>query len=151
VCVRATSTTQVRVSLRRWDSGTKQRCWCVTTSRFKSTISPLSHLHPAPFPLSHAITGTAREMAALLLARLLTRPDMRLALDGFLTWQTDALASSPPAKLQFLLPGVLQVQGTGGRVGLNDGYLLCSRCDSPPLSMQPLSAPPHPHYTNHLP
>jgi hypothetical protein len=47
-------------------------------------------------------------MAALLLARLLTRPDMGGALDGFLAWQDAALAAAQPGKLQFLLPGVLQ-------------------------------------------
>jgi hypothetical protein len=53
-------------------------------------------------------------MAALLLARLLTRPDMGPALEAFLDWQQGALADAPPAKMQFLLPGVLQV-ATGRR------------------------------------
>jgi hypothetical protein len=46
-------------------------------------------------------------MAGLLLARLLTRPDMGLALVDFLEWQRGALVSSPPSQRVFLLPGVL--------------------------------------------
>ncbi|KAI8474637.1 MAG: armadillo-type protein [Monoraphidium minutum] len=67
--------------------------------------------------------GTAREMAALLLARLLTRPDMGPALQGFLAWQEAALAAAPPAKLQFLLPGVLQALALAFKLGRRPALL----------------------------
>jgi len=44
-----------------------------------------------------------REMAALLLGRLLTRPDMGPALSQFLEWQRGALAAAgarQPARLE---------------------------------------------------
>jgi hypothetical protein len=47
-------------------------------------------------------------MAALLLARLLTRPDMPQALAHFLAWQQTELARASGAAAVFLLPGVLQ-------------------------------------------
>jgi hypothetical protein len=47
-------------------------------------------------------------MAALLLARLLTRPDMAAALADFLQWQQQALAAAAGPATVFLLPGVLQ-------------------------------------------
>jgi hypothetical protein len=47
-------------------------------------------------------------MAALLLARLLTRPDMPAALSDFITWQQQALAAAAGPRAVFLLPGVLQ-------------------------------------------
>ncbi|KAF6263485.1 armadillo-type protein [Scenedesmus sp. NREL 46B-D3] len=52
--------------------------------------------------------GAVREMAALLLARLLTRPDMAAALADFLQWQQQALAAAAGPAAVFLLPGVLQ-------------------------------------------
>jgi hypothetical protein len=47
-------------------------------------------------------------MAALLLARLLTRPDMAAALADFLQWQQQAVAAAAGPATVFLLPGVLQ-------------------------------------------
>lgn len=47
-------------------------------------------------------------MAALLLARLLTRPDMAAALTDFLQWQQQALAAAAGPSTVFLLPGILQ-------------------------------------------
>lgn len=47
-------------------------------------------------------------MAALLLGRLLTRPDMGPALSEFLTWSEAALKSTDTLKAPFLVPGVLQ-------------------------------------------
>jgi hypothetical protein len=47
-------------------------------------------------------------MAAVLLARLLTRPDMAAALTDFLQWQQQALAAAAGPATIFLLPGVLQ-------------------------------------------
>ena len=52
---------------------------------------------PPPLPRSptlshtHTLLGSAREMAALLLGRLLTRPDMGGALSDFLAWSTAAV------------------------------------------------------------
>lgn len=51
--------------------------------------------------------GVAREMAALLLGRLLTRPDMRAALSEFLDWTEQALAAPETIHSPFLVPGVL--------------------------------------------
>ena len=67
--------------------------------------------------------GAAREMAALLLARLLTRPDMAPALAAFLSWQAGALAAAPPARLQFLLPGVLQALALAFKLGRREVML----------------------------
>jgi hypothetical protein len=47
-------------------------------------------------------------MAALLLARLLTRPDMAAALADFLQWQQQAVAAAAGPATVFMLPGVLQ-------------------------------------------
>lgn len=44
-------------------------------------------------------------MAALLLGRLLTRPDLQPALDDFLQWARNALHSEG-AQAHFLIPGV---------------------------------------------
>ncbi|MEW5308920.1 MAG: hypothetical protein WDW38_000840 [Sanguina aurantia] len=52
--------------------------------------------------------GVAREMAALLLGRLLTRPDMRGALTEFLDWTEQALAAPETIHTPFLVPGILQ-------------------------------------------
>ena len=46
-------------------------------------------------------------MAALLLARLVTRPDMTLALEDFLSWQASALATTSGPSAVFVLPGIL--------------------------------------------
>eukprot|EP00775_Hariotina_reticulata_P009794 gene9794-9952_t len=52
--------------------------------------------------------SAVREMAALLLARLLTRPDMTAALSEFMTWQQQSLAAASAPAAVFLLPGILQ-------------------------------------------
>jgi len=49
--------------------------------------------------------GSIRDMAALLLGRLLTRPDLQPALDDFLQWSRTALHSEGP-QAHFLIPGV---------------------------------------------
>ncbi|GBF90082.1 tubulin-folding cofactor D [Raphidocelis subcapitata] len=67
--------------------------------------------------------GGTREMAALLLARLLTRPDMRPALLRFLDWQEAALAAAAPRTLQFLLPGVLQTLALSFKLGRRPALL----------------------------
>ena len=46
-------------------------------------------------------------MAALLLGRLLTRPDMGPALTEFVGWAEGALNSNDPMKAAFLVPGQL--------------------------------------------
>ncbi len=49
--------------------------------------------------------GSIRGMAALLLGRLLTRPDLQPALDHFLQWSRTALHSEG-SQAHFLIPGV---------------------------------------------
>ncbi len=49
--------------------------------------------------------GSIRDMAALLLGRLLTRPDLQPALDDFLQWSRTALHSEG-SQAHFLIPGV---------------------------------------------
>ena len=48
--------------------------------------------------------GSIRDMAALLLGRLLTRPDLEPALAHFLNWAGRALHTEGP-KAHFLIPG----------------------------------------------
>ncbi|KAL6757954.1 armadillo-type protein [Haematococcus lacustris] len=52
--------------------------------------------------------GSVRDMAALLLGRLLTRPDQGPALKDFLDWSAGALKSDNSLTTPFLVPGVLQ-------------------------------------------
>lgn len=49
--------------------------------------------------------GVVRDMAALLLGRLLTRPDMKNALGDFLTWSGEALKIAQGVRAPFLVPG----------------------------------------------
>lgn len=50
--------------------------------------------------------GSTREMAAVVLGRLLTRPDMAPALDHFLAWGCTALdGSGDSQRASFLVPG----------------------------------------------
>lgn len=48
--------------------------------------------------------GSIRDMAALLLGRLLTRPDLEPALAHFFKWAAEALHAEGP-KAHFLVPG----------------------------------------------
>ena len=48
--------------------------------------------------------GSIRDMSALLLGRLLTRPDLQPALEAFLAWARTALHSDSP-QAHFLVPG----------------------------------------------
>jgi hypothetical protein len=52
-----------------------------------------------------ASPGNTREMAAVVLGRLLTRPDMDAALREFLSWGCAALGSSDSQQASFLVPG----------------------------------------------
>jgi hypothetical protein len=52
-----------------------------------------------------ASPGSSREMAAVVLGRLLTRPDMAPALRSFLAWGCAALGSSDSQRASFLVPG----------------------------------------------
>ena len=52
-----------------------------------------------------ASPGSTREMAAVVLGRLLTRPDMAPALAAFLDWGCAALGSSDSQRASFLVPG----------------------------------------------
>ena len=49
--------------------------------------------------------GAAREMAALVGGRLLTRPDTVPALQDFVAWAADSLATCPEEQAPFLVPG----------------------------------------------
>lgn len=49
--------------------------------------------------------GSVREMAALLLGRLLTRPDMGAALEDFLSWTEVALRTVDALSAPFLMAG----------------------------------------------
>ena len=51
--------------------------------------------------------GGARDMAALVLGRLLTRPDTAPALRQFVDWAAATLASCPEEQAAFLVPGAL--------------------------------------------
>eukprot|EP00959_Pyramimonas_sp_CCMP1952_P246525 5152615-Pyramimonas_sp.AAC.1 len=52
-------------------------------------------------------SGLVRDMAAVVLGRLLTRPDMRSLLEGFSTWALAALEADPSDLTSaFRLPGV---------------------------------------------
>jgi len=62
-------------------------------------------------------------MAALLLARLLTRPDMAAALSDFMTWQQQALAAASAPSAVFLLPGILQVLALIFKLGRREQLL----------------------------
>jgi hypothetical protein len=54
-----------------------------------------------------ASPGSTREMAAVVLGRLLTRPDMAPALAEFLGWGCQALGSSDSQRASFLVPGAV--------------------------------------------
>ena len=49
--------------------------------------------------------GTVREMGAVLLGRLLTRPDMAGALTEFLDWAVPTVKSARGPEAAFLVPG----------------------------------------------
>lgn len=76
-----------------------------------------------------ASPGSSREMAAVVLGRLLTRPDMAPALRQFLGWGCAALASGDSQRASFLVPGVwcacVVWGGKGGREGKGERALLC--------------------------
>lgn len=61
-----------------------------------------------------ASPGSTREMAAVVLGRLLTRPDMAPALAAFLDWGCAALAGTDDSqRASFLVPGALLLRGGG--------------------------------------
>lgn len=74
-------------------------------------------------------------MAALLLARLLTRPDMTAALSDFISWQQQALAGAQGPQAVFLLPGVLQTLAQVYKLGRREQLLQWA-----PVVWQQLSA-----------
>jgi hypothetical protein len=82
------------------------------THAHNTSVALLSHRHKQLNLYAHLFSpcaaGAVREMAALLLARLLTRPDMAAALADFLQWQQQASAAAAGPATVFLLPGVLQ-------------------------------------------
>ncbi|CAM6128397.1 unnamed protein product [Calypogeia fissa] len=65
--------------------------------------------------------GPVREMAGVLLARLLSRPDMRAALNNFVAWTIEALNSDEDVRASsFLVPGVVGVLAALFKVGGRD-------------------------------
>eukprot|EP00983_Pelagomonas_calceolata_P092173 1157634-Pelagomonas_calceolata.AAC.8 len=51
------------------------------------------------------LSGGMREMAALILGRLLTRPDMATPLADFVSWSKEALSCTDSVQAPFLVPG----------------------------------------------
>ena len=69
-----------------------------------------------------ASPGSTREMAAVVVGRLLTRPDMAPALDAFLGWGCAALTGADDSqRASFLVPGALMGQGRA-LLGLSAGF-----------------------------
>ncbi|GFR52318.1 hypothetical protein Agub_g14856, partial [Astrephomene gubernaculifera] len=67
--------------------------------------------------------GGVREMSAVVLGRLLTRPDMAPAMSEFLDWAPGALAGVDPLRAPFLLPGVMQALCCAFKLGQRDRLL----------------------------
>ncbi|KAG2446099.1 hypothetical protein HXX76_000699 [Chlamydomonas incerta] len=67
--------------------------------------------------------GGVREMSAVVLGRLLTRPDMGGALAEFLDWVPAALGRVEPLRAPFLLPGVMQALCCVFKMGQRDRLL----------------------------
>ena len=94
--------------------------------------------------------GIVRDRAAFLLARLLTRPDMPVALAAFLDWATRALAcagSSAPddelGDITFLVPGVARSLAAIFKLGTRGALLgVAERAwgDARDLAMSPAAA-----------
>ena len=64
--------------------------------------------------------GIVRDRAAFLLAKLLTRPDMPLALQKFLVWATDALGGQSEYSEQekmFIVPGIVRALAATFKLG----------------------------------
>ncbi|KAH7298542.1 hypothetical protein KP509_25G048400 [Ceratopteris richardii] len=65
--------------------------------------------------------GPMREMAGVLLSRLLTRPDMSTALKGFMTWTHEAITTALGSSTGvFLVPGVMGAVAAIFKVGGRD-------------------------------
>lgn len=56
-------------------------------------------------------------MAALLLGRMLTRPDMGAALQDFLAWVAAALPAAQGPEAVFLVPGILKALAISFKLG----------------------------------
>ncbi|GLC39358.1 hypothetical protein PLESTM_000887300 [Pleodorina starrii] len=67
--------------------------------------------------------GGVREMSAVVLGRLLTRPDMSAAMSSFLEWCPGALAEVDPLRQPFLLPGIMQALCCAFKLGQRDRLL----------------------------
>ncbi|KAL4858426.1 Tubulin-folding cofactor D [Chlorella vulgaris] len=70
-----------------------------------------------------ASPGSSREMAAVVLGRLLTRPDMAPALRQFLGWGCVALASGDSQRASFLVPGTALAFATLFKLGQRSALL----------------------------
>lgn len=82
-----------------------------------------------------ASPGSTREMAAVVVGRLLTRPDMAPALAAFLPWGCAALGSRDSQRASFLVPGEAGQGGQGGcgeEQALCAGHATCTLCGQPP-------------------
>ncbi|GLI66673.1 hypothetical protein VaNZ11_010603, partial [Volvox africanus] len=67
--------------------------------------------------------GGVREMSAVVLGRLLTRPDMAAAMSEFLEWCPRALAEVDCLRQPFLLPGITQALCCAFKLGQRDRLL----------------------------
>ncbi|EFJ45543.1 hypothetical protein VOLCADRAFT_94333 [Volvox carteri f. nagariensis] len=67
--------------------------------------------------------GGVREMAAVVLGRLLTRPDMGSAMAEFLEWCPGAVGGVDPLRQPFLLPGIMQALCCAFKLGQRDRLL----------------------------
>lgn len=75
-----------------------------------------------------ASPGRTREMAAVVVGRLLTRPDMAPSLAAFLPWGCAALGTQDSQRASFLVPGgASRARGLGWGTGMA-GVLTCARC-----------------------
>ncbi|KAL4443777.1 hypothetical protein ABPG75_011514 [Micractinium tetrahymenae] len=70
-----------------------------------------------------ASPGSTREMAAVVVGRLLTRPDMAPALAAFLSWGCAALGSRDSQRASFLVPGTALAFATLFKLGQRSALL----------------------------
>ncbi|KAL4422042.1 hypothetical protein ABPG77_004858 [Micractinium sp. CCAP 211/92] len=71
-----------------------------------------------------ASPGSTREMAAVVVGRLLTRPDMAPALAAFLPWGCAALGSQDSQRASFLVPGTALAFATLFKLGQRSAMLV---------------------------
>ena len=111
-----------------WDPATQSSvvfCFCRVPVFSSAIVCCLCSPHAYPPLVATLLTtykeqlgapGSIRNMAALLLGRLLTRPDQGAALRDFVQWAGGVLASSSVQNV-FILPG--EVTHCAGRLNLH--------------------------------